>query len=81
MWHNVLLLQQIARIYYMHYDRDMITHDTAFGEPVDWEGNTYDIGFQLVCEGEFEKKNTTVVLKFKKSITTCNSIFENKNFW
>ena len=32
--HNAILLQHIARIFYMHYHIDMITHVTAFGETV-----------------------------------------------
>ena len=30
--------RQIARIFYMHYHIDMITHDAAFGEPVGGTG-------------------------------------------
>ena len=32
--HDALLLRKIARIFYMHYHIDVITHGTAFFEPV-----------------------------------------------
>ena len=38
--HDALLLQQIARNFYMHNHIDMITHGMAFGEPVGSTGGT-----------------------------------------